>query len=217
VDQTAKLQDYLNAVGFFRTAFALVFALALTEALKQFVAEHPKQSGNAGATQPDQTHALIHWDRFPALLSFVFLLVPFFQGTVRYFYLTYESKTQPFATYDQYLVIDGLAFLIEAALFFAMSRAITTTRWRALYSCIFCLLIVDSGWSWIEYRHGALPSPDWIKLNIGLAVVLVALLFFIRVYDGRRMWLAVGLGTVAIIIRTFLDYRWSWEFYFPGA
>jgi hypothetical protein len=145
----------------------------------------------------------------------VFLLVPFFQGTVRYFYLTYESQ-KPFVTYDQYLVVDGVAFLIEAALFFAMSRAITPTRWRALYMCIICLLVVDSGWSGIEYLHGALPTPSWIYLNIGLVIVL-GLLLFIRTYEGWLMWVALYLGAAAIILRTFLDYWLSWTLYFPAT
>jgi hypothetical protein len=202
--------QFLNSVGFFRQAFVIVFALALTEALKQFVAEQPKQPNDP------LSHQLVHWDRLPALLAFVFLVVPFFHGTVRYFYQTYESQ-KPFASYDQYLVIDGIAFLIEAALFFAMSRAITPTRWRALYMCIICLLVVDSGWSGIEYWHGALPSPDWIYLNIGLAVVLSVLLLFIRTYEGGLMWFALCFGAAAVVIRTFLDYQWEWTFYFPPA
>jgi hypothetical protein len=201
--------NILNAVVFFRQAFVLVFALALTEALKQFVAEQPKQASDTNSDKH------IHWDRLPALLAFVFLIVPFFQGTVRYFYLTYESKQQLPANYDQFLLIDGASFLTEAALFFAMSRAITPTRWRALYGCIICLLVVDSIWSGIEYWHGALPSPDWIVLNIGLSVILVVLLLSIRTYEGWKMWAALCFGAAAVIIRTVLDYQWGWTYYFP--
>ncbi len=195
--------NFLNAVGFFRQAFVIVFALALTEALKQFVAEQPRQPNDP------LSHELIHWNRILPLLAFVLLIVPFFQGTVRFFYLTYETVHKPPANYDRFLVVDGVAFLIEAALFFAMSRAITPTRWRALYMCIICLLIVDSIWGGIEYWHGALPTPDWIYLNVGLAAVLGVLLF-IRTYEGWKMWVALCFGAAAIFIRTFLDYQWGW-------
>jgi hypothetical protein len=46
-------------------------------------------------------------------------------------------------------------------------------------------------------------------------VILGGLLFFIRTYDGSKMWFAVGFGTVAVIGRTLLDYHWSWTYYFP--
>jgi hypothetical protein len=205
-----QAQNFLNAVGFFRQTFVIVFALALTEALKQFVAEQPKQANDP------LSHKLVHWDRLPALLAFVFLIVPFFQGTVRYFYLTYESQ-MPSANYDRYLVVDGIAFLIEAALFFAMSRAITPTRWRSLYMCIIFLLFVDSCWSGVEYLHGALPTPNWIYLNIGLAVALGVLLSFIRTDERWRMLVALCLGTAVVIFRTVLDYRFDWTFYFPAT
>jgi hypothetical protein len=203
------LPNFLNAVGFFRQTFVIVFALALTEALKQFVAEQPKQANDPLSDR------LIHWDRLPALLAFVFLLVPFFQGTVRYFYLTYESQ-KPFAYYDRFLVVDGVAFLIEAALFFAMSRAITPTRWRSLYMCIIWLLIADSSWGEIEYLHGALPTPHWIYLNIGLAMALGLLLWFIRTDERWRMPVAMYLGMTAVIIRTVWDYSLDWTLYFPA-
>ena len=173
-------QNFLNSVVFFRQTFVIVFALALTEALKQFVADQPKPANDPLSDK------LVHRDRIPALLAFVFLIVPFFHGTVRYFYLTYESKT-PLANYDRYLVVDGVAFLIEAVLFFAMSRAITPTRWRSLYICIICLLGVDSIWGGIEYWHGALPTPHWVYLNVGLGIILGLLLWFFGTEERWRM------------------------------
>jgi hypothetical protein len=203
-------QNFLNAVVFFRQTFGIVFALALTEALKQFVAEHPKQPNDP------LSQKLVHWDRLPALLAFVFLIVPFFQGTVRYFYLTYESQ-MPSANYDRYLAFDGIAFLIEAAFFFAMSRAITLARWRSLYMCIIFLLIVDSCWGGVEYQHGALPTLNWIYLNIPLAVVLGLLLWFIRTDERRRLLVALYFGTAVVFIRTVLDYWLDPTFYFPAT
>lgn len=126
-----------------------------------------------------------------------------------------KSSLKPPANYDLYLVVDGVSFLIEAALFFAMSRAITLTRWRSLYMCIICLLIVDSAWGAIEYFHGALPNPHWIYLNVVLAAVLCPLLCF-RPEKRQGMLVALWLGAVAIIIRTFWDYSYDWTFYFPA-
>ena len=200
-------QDFLNAVTLLRQMFVIVFALALTEGLKQFVAEQPKQANDPGSDE------LIHWKRLPGLLAFVFLIVPFFQGTVRYFYLTYESRPS-FANYDKYLAVDATAFLIEAAFFFAMSRAITPARWRSLYMCIICLLVVDSCWGLIEYQHGALPTLNWVYLNIVVGIILGFLLWLFGTDEHRRMS-PVNLCAAVVICRTVVDYWLEWTLYFP--
>jgi hypothetical protein len=201
----ANQLDFLNAVGFFRQAFVIVFALALTEALKQFV--NDKQSDD---TKPNKH---IQWDRLPALLSFLFLIVPFFQGTVRYFYSVYESQ-KPFANYAEYLAFDGIMFLIEAALFFAMSRAITPAKWHDLYKSIIGLLVVDTVWSAIALTRGN-PTLIWIYLNAGLAVFL----FFMLIFTSREKpnFYAALACTIAVVIRTVLDYYFDWSTYFPQA
>jgi hypothetical protein len=163
------------------------------------------------------SHKLFHWDRLLPLLAFVFLIVPFFQGTVRYFYLTYESH-KPLAYYDRFLAFDGIAFLVEAALFFAMSRAITPKRWRGLYWSVIALLVVDSIWGVVEYWHGALLTLDWVYLNVGLAVTLFVLLMSLWTYEGWKVWLALWIGVLAALVRTFLDYKWAWTtIYFPPS
>ncbi|TMJ32315.1 MAG: hypothetical protein E6G88_03325 [Alphaproteobacteria bacterium] len=68
-------KDIMDVVKFFQYAFIIVFALALGEAFKQFVAEK--------ANQPRDK--VVDWSRLPALLSFVVLIFPFYQGMSRYF------------------------------------------------------------------------------------------------------------------------------------
>ena len=197
--------DFENVVSFFRSAFVIVFSLALTEALKQFVNDK----------QPDGTNPTrhIHRDRFPALLAFLFLIVPFFHGTVRYFYLHYESQPA-FADYASNLVVDGVFFLGEAAIFFAMSRAIALVRWRDLYNCIFVLMCVDTLWSYIALQRGT-QTQNWMELNIGLAVLLAGVLVF--THSGKAKWLPSLLCLLFVAIRTYLDYRWNWSMYFPSV
>ncbi len=209
-----QIASFGNSVSFFRQAFILVFALALTEAFKQFVDD--KAVAGEG-----ETGKHFHWDRLPALVSFLFLIVPFFHGTVRYFYLTYES-VKPFSFYSAYLMFDGLVFLIEAALFFAMSRSLALVRWRTFYWCIFWLVSLDSAWGVVAYTHGT-PTLTWIILNLVLAVFLQWILGRyhgtanqFRASDGRittEGWTAV-MGAGAVIVRTVLDYGFSWNFYF---
>ena len=90
-----------HLVTFFQNGFTILIALALGEALCQFVA--------ADIRHPDDK--AIQWNRLPALLIFLFLILPFFQGMNRYFYLTcLKTGSLPY-NYPIWLAIDGLAFV----------------------------------------------------------------------------------------------------------
>ena len=94
---TPDARDVADAIGFFKGAFTIVMALALGESLKQFVAERAVNEG-------DRT---IQWDRLPALISFLFLIVPFYQGMSRYFYITYSDINKMPQPYSVFLMFDG--------------------------------------------------------------------------------------------------------------
>ncbi len=100
-------KDIMDVVKFFQYTFIIVFALALGEAFKQFVAEKANQP-------PDK---VVDWGRLPALLSFVVLIFPFYQGMSRYFFATYADVSTLPKPYSLYLMFDGVAFLAESALF----------------------------------------------------------------------------------------------------
>ncbi len=117
----------------FQRAFTIVLALALAEAFKQFIADK--------ADKPEDR--VIHWDRLPALLSFLFLAFPFFHGMSRYFFVTYIHTTTPPPHYAVYLMIDGIAFLFESAMFFVMSRTLSAGQWRRYYLSVLLLLAID--------------------------------------------------------------------------
>src|SRR5665647_198695 len=110
-------------VNFFQSGFTILIALALGEALRQFVA--------ADIRKPED--AAIHWGRLPALMTFIFLILPFFQGMNRYFYLTYLKPNMLPDTYALWLIIDGAAFISEATLFFVMSRLFSENQWRRFF------------------------------------------------------------------------------------
>src|SRR5690349_3178439 len=133
-----------SVVIFFRSAFTVVLALALGEAFKQFVTDRIAGEGRYQEPKPD--FPIILWTRLPALLSFLFLIWPFFQGMNRYFNKTYQSGSMP-QPYSLYLSIDGILFTVEAALFFVMSRALPVAKWRLFYLCTLGLLVVDSIWA----------------------------------------------------------------------
>jgi nucleoside 2-deoxyribosyltransferase len=124
----------IDVVTFFERVFGIVLALALAEAFKQSVAEGGHR---------------LRWDSVPGLLSFLFLIFPFFQGMNRYFYFTYLAPNVMPTSYAPGLIFDGMAFTAESAMFFFMSRALKRQdlEWLWLYAIV--LLFVDSGFSLI--------------------------------------------------------------------
>ena len=187
--------------------FSIVLALALGEAFKQAVAEHRPGTTTGGDIQ---------WDRLPALLTFLVLMLPFYQGMNRYLLLTYGGMP---ASQHQYstvaLIIDGVAFMVESAVFFAMSRNLANSRWRYFYFIVLFLLLADTLWGLSTHLHPinntAPVLQNWMTLNLIFSVVVVLLIAF-----GQRLSDAKTaiIGTLIMFARTVFDYWISWDFYF---
>ena len=65
-----------SVIVFFRTAFTLVLALALSEAFKQFVTD--RIAGSGDYQEPASNFRIILWPRFPALWSFLLFYLAIF-------------------------------------------------------------------------------------------------------------------------------------------
>jgi hypothetical protein len=192
----------LSTVQILERIFAIVLALALGEAFKQFVSDTPKN--------PDDS--FIHWDRFTALAALLLLLIPFYQGMGQYFYQVYHTAQRP-KPYSAFLLVDCVAFTLEAALFFVMSRALPMIQWRRFYKTVLLVLILDTLWGsfvWVSH-HQAIQW--WLVLNILFMAVFVVILSVFRPHNSK--W-GPRLALLAMIVRTVADYRTSWEFYFPS-
>jgi nucleoside 2-deoxyribosyltransferase len=194
--------EFLDLVNFFQRAFTVVLALALGEAFKQFVVDKAHRVEDP----------VMQWDRTPALLAFLLLILPFFQGMSRYFFVTYEDSAKGLPNhYDLYLMFDGLVFMAESALFFIMSRALSAMKWRTFYWTVVALLGLDSIWGSIAMSHGASVLP-WIVSNTIFGLILLPILL----RHKNDNW-APQLGLFVILIRTLADYYSSWSFYFPAT
>lgn len=181
--------------------FSIVLALALGEAFKQCVSE---------AHRGD-----IQWDRLLALFTFLLLILPFYQGMNRYLLQTYGGPAASSNQAAVFLIIDGVAFMAESALFFAMSRNLANSRWVYFYCIVLALLAVDTIWGLLALQHAtsgaSVAIRSWIKLNAVSCVFLLLLIWL-----GRRFpAFAVALvSAFAMLVRTILDYIISWDFYF---
>lgn len=191
-------RDITDAVTFFQRAFTIVLALALGEAFKQFVA--------------DKEEKTIHWDRLPALLTFLLMVFPFFHGMNRYFFLTYLNPLPVSKGYAGYLLFDSLVFMCESALFFIMSRSLAVKQWRRYFLAQLALLAVDTVWGFIELSK--MPGIGyWIELNAFLAVALgLVLRYFWTKEDSSRPSIWAALATLTT---TTISYYLLWNVYFP--
>lgn len=124
------------------------------------------------------------------------------------------------------LAIDGAAFMVESAVFFAMSRNLSFDRWRYLYFIVLFLLVVDSCWGFAALLHPTTATGEviqyWMWLNIKFAVVLLVLIVLGSLagkwFSNWAMfidWTMAILGTAAMLVRTVFDYQHSWTIYFP--
>jgi hypothetical protein len=178
--------------------FAIVLAMALGEAFKTAVTEKD----------------FIDWKKLPALISFLLLILPFYQGMNRYLLHLYGPLTQLPDPDVGYLLFDGIAFMLEAALFFVLSRTLKVEHWRRFYGTVCALLFVDSLWGVSAILHNvgdATLIRRWIFLNFATVALLPAALL-----PGApdKHALRAGIGVAIMLGRTAIDYMISWNFYF---
>ena len=180
--------------------FAIVLAMALGEAFKH--------------TVPDKDEVFVTWTKLYALAAFLFLILPFYQGMNKYLLVTYGELAKSPRPQAYFLVIDGIAFMIESALFFVMSRTLALANWRHFAWVVFTLLTVDSFWGLTVRLHagGEAVIQGWTFLNLVTSICLLILIIL-----GPRLRSAhtpAAILAVGMLVRTIVDYMLSWQFYF---
>jgi hypothetical protein len=181
--------------------YTIVLALAIGEAFKQFVADAHRE--------PQKRR--IHWNQLLALVAFLVLVIPFFQGMSRHFYVTYFQEPFP-SPYSVWLFVDCIAFTIEGSLFFVLSRSLPAVQWKRFYTTVILLLALDGTWGLIVHGHNAETIQAWLILD---GVFLVVFGLVLLTCWKRNEFVGATIGMLIAIIRTVLDYTWLWQFYFP--
>jgi len=194
-----------STVEYLRQIFAIVLALAVTEAFKQFIADRAEEP-----LAPAVRRGAL-W----GLISFLFFLVPFYHGMARYLYDTYRlpsSRPQP---YSHFLLFDIISFTVEATLFFVMSRSLQLKQWRRFYISVVAVLVTDTVWGTIAWRTHSPQVGPWLVLNIVFLPIFIAILLLSKL-DSKIDKVAPYIAFLLMILRTTLDYALSWKIYFPS-
>jgi hypothetical protein len=187
-----------HTVIFFQDAFTIILALSLGEALKSFTSDNQDQP--------------IYWNRAPALLVFLLIFFPFFQGMSQYFYSTYLNPQTALKFYSNYLVFDGVMNTLEAGCFFTMSRSLAPHRWQRFYTTVLVLMLIDIVWAGVTYRRGARVG-GWLFMDVVVVAAILAMMWFER---GKPTSLRPGyVGLAVIVTTTALGYWLEPNMYFP--
>jgi len=194
-------QSIIASVENLQRVFAIVLALALGEGFKQVVSDKVQRPGDS----------FVYWERILGLISFLLLIVPFFQGMHRYYYTVYMAPTHP-RPYAIFLSFDVFIFLIDAALFFVMSRALGREQWRHFYFTVLLVLVVDSGWGVVVRLFHSNVVIWWLVLNASTIPIFTLWLYCFR--DPKSIC-GVRLCFLTMVFRTMIDYYIMWDFYYP--
>ncbi len=190
--------NVVHTVDFIQGAITIILALALGEAFKLFVTSHDDRP--------------IQWSRLPALLTFLVVFFPFFQGMSQYLYLTYLNPETAPVFYPGYLVFDGVMNVLEAACFFVMSRALTPRHWRHFYSAILALMAIDIAWTGVIFRRG-INVGAWFYIDV-VVVVLISLMMWYEHGKPQSMRPSY-VGLAILTASTAVSYYLERDIYFP--
>ena len=157
-DQFKKIASFLGLL------FNVLIGLVIWETFLRFVENHN------GAIRRE----MIHWDRLPAFVALIILIIRFAHGNDRYFDLRYiENIRHPSPLW---LIADAIYFLVLYCLFFLMTRALPATMWSRFYIYLFFIVAVDFLWELLIYDKAEFKCIEaWLMI------------------DGASIWFVLGI------------------------
>lgn len=167
---------------------------------------------------PEGQGAFIKWEVLPTFGAFLVTLVPFYHGALRHLDQRYVEERGE-AVRDGALLADFFLLFLEACLLLGTARVLPDARAAAWGLAI--LLVFDALWGggiYLLFTRGRRKweELEWVRLNLVAGPLLMVSLLALR-YTPRSAGeaiLAFGLP-VAMLLRSVIDYRRSWAFYFP--
>jgi hypothetical protein len=182
--------------------YAIVIGLALSQSVKSLVTRDVHGTADLS---PDKLLA-----GTPALVAFLFTVVPFWHGMNRHLDRCYLEKTGAVA--QGALLFDFAVFFLEATLLFIASWSLRSGL--VTFYCLGIVLAADMVWGFISHQihfpgqksHVA----SWATINIvaGFVAILVIAFPF-----NQKPWVLMFIA----IARSIVDYWRGWQFYFPSA
>lgn len=192
---SAPPKDIEKSIDSLQRIHALISALALGEGVRRLIVD------------PGTANTSFNLEALPQFISLVCTLVPFYHGMHRHLENTYlfaSDVRHPKGV----LLIDFVAFLVEASTFFALA---TLFKSPAFYWVLASLLTFDALWAGATALINPVTKFRWCLLNFCAAIAMLIVLSLNVFRPGMEVWLL----TLIAGIRTVLDYSTHWRFYFP--
>jgi hypothetical protein len=185
--------------------YAVIMALAISEASKAFFSLGPQQP------------AKIQVDCWPQFFTFFITIVPFFHGMNRHLEVAHANGDSKHP--KLFLLLDFYAFFALSLFFLALGTQIT--HGLAFFWVLMWLFIADFLWALLSklfIKSGQLWW--WIVLDF---VSIIYLYLALSSWDNAPAWVpAFSVTTIEYchlplfaILRTALDYVVNRKFYFP--
>lgn len=179
--------------------YGVVLALSISEAFLQFASD-------AGSKVPG-----IQWNCLVSLCSFLLLVIPFCHGMSRYVSEIYDTEhVDP--RYGGWLLLDCIAFTVEAGLFFVLANSLAKALWLQFAIVVVVLLFLDVVWGAFVWKWRTNIISSWVIVNLCTIPLLVVVLLGFQ--EGTSWW-GISLTSLIILARTVADYWSGRDFYFP--
>lgn len=193
-------------VGTLETLYTLIIGLALTHATYQI-----SEAWGQLSTIESASAVILY-------TSFLFTIIPFYQGMGRFLYETHVVRPlrKPGA-HESPMLLDTLAFVALSILFFVLGGQMSNVHmFFYIWSAV---LIVDIAWSLLVWGIQRSRLPNWAFNNF---VWLAASWgYWLVVVDADRTFYPQFVYEHAIAIfvvgRSIADYSFNWRFYYPKS
>ena len=185
--------------------FAFIVALAVTDAIRVTFL--------GGSQNPT-----LRWPTatvFAAFLAFLVTIVPFYHGMNRHLEECYIRR-EPRA--EGALLFDFVFFFVEASLLFAITASLRDPNLGSFFF-LGILLFIDVVWATISnrihYGQKAHGITTWTTVNLTMITVGAAIYFVAAKGAALSAEWQASLLLVVAVLRSVLDYYFTWDFYFP--
>lgn len=157
----------------------------------------------------------------PFFFAFLVTLIPFYHGALRHLDTTYIEQAGNNVRKGA-LLMDFSALFIESCILLVLAVLLNRPvyfMWGIVVLFVFDIIWALAFWGFSQKNVRPKTELRWATINFVFAVLLTAFLLVIdfKFPNIQLNNLVLVIGIISITsIRTFVDYKLCWDFYFPS-
>jgi hypothetical protein len=211
--------EFVRTVDSLQRIYAFVVSVAIGESLRKLFS--PIQTSNSDAKDElGQEHHLNFWKYWPEAIAFYVTIIPFFQAMNRYVDATFMYS--PVHLPNDYLYFTFLILFVECCTLFVTATTLVVGK-AIPFNALAVTFVVDLIWAihgaWYK-RHFSVANKEFNSvIETFLVLDIVSAVFLISVLALPHKKFSYKFKAVTCMLlciaRSIVDYRVSWNFYFP--